>query len=95
MINLLVILMLLATEVAYAEDTPTEPSTYDTATEPKESQFDKHPECMNRGTDTSIRPCVVNDAGVLQHLRPPSQQLTPDSTIARPSSTPAVGNSAK
>ena len=70
MIKLLVILMLLATEVAYAEDSATEPSTYDSATEPKESQFDKHPECMNRGTDTSTSPCIVNDDGVLSHLRP-------------------------
>jgi len=71
MIKLLVILMLLATEVAYVEDSATEPSTYDSAAEPKESQFDKHPECMNRGTDTSIRPCVVNDAGVVvdKHYR--------------------------
>jgi len=103
MIKLIILLMLLAGEVAYAQDSATksstydpasEPNTYDSATEPKESQFDKHPDCMNRGVDTSIPPCVVNDAGVLQHLRPPSQQVTPNVTITGPSSTPA-GNSPK
>jgi hypothetical protein len=59
--KLLILLLFLATKVTYA---------HNSAMEPRESQFDKHPECMNRGTDTSTSPCIVNDDGVLPHLRP-------------------------
>jgi hypothetical protein len=38
------------------------------------SQFDKHPECMDRSVDASSGNCIIQDAGKPRHRYPPKPQ---------------------
>ena len=57
----------------------------DSSKQPRESLFDKHPECMNRGTDTATGNCIVYDKGSPHHLHPPPPALpAPVSSVHQP-----------
>ena len=79
--KLLMLLMLLASPLAYAADETKQPA---------EAPPDKNPACMDRTTNSATGDCIVRDNGKPRPHSPPKPitPTAPGPTVPRPPSAP-------
>jgi len=75
-----ILLLLLSAAAAQAADNSTgnQANSAKASVSPSDdrSQFDKHPECMDRSVDASSGNCIIQNTGTPRHRYPPKPQTT-------------------